>query len=75
MPTYTIVKKFINFSFANAPYNLADVGTKMASNVAIWRSFMSYGTFYIGFMSRREFKQTSEKMNLSRQQMEVRRHE
>ena len=68
-------QKFINFSFANAPYNLADVGTKMASNVTIWRSFMRYGTFYIGFMSRREFKQTSEKMNLSRQQMEVRRHE
>ena len=45
-------QKFINFSFANAPYNLADVGTKMASNVAIWRSFLYLGTFYIGFTSR-----------------------
>ena len=61
-------QKFINFSFVNAPYNLADVGTKMASNVTIWRSMMDHGAFYIGFMSRKEFRETSEKMNVPRKQ-------
>ena len=55
-------QRFTNFSYVNAPYNLSDVGTKVNSNVAVWRRWAKSNCFYIGFMSRKEYKVSSEKM-------------
>ena len=51
-------QRYINFSFINAPYNFGDIATKTMSNLSIWHSFLKTGMFFIGFMSRREYKTT-----------------
>ena len=48
--------RFMNISFVNAGFNLADVGTKLLSNLAIWKNFMRSNLFRIGFMSRKDFQ-------------------
>ena len=40
-------RRYINFSFADAPYKFGDVATKTMSNLPIWRSFLKTGAFFI----------------------------
>ena len=54
-------QQFTNMSFVNAGYNPADTGAKLGPNVAAWRSFLQNGLFFIGYLSRKEFKTSRDK--------------
>ena len=56
-------QRFSNYSYVNAPYNLSDVGANVNPNVAVWRHWAKSNCFYIGFMSRKEYKTPTEKMS------------
>ena len=49
-------QSLLSVTFACAPMNLGDVGTKLYSNLTIYRKLVEKGTFEIAFLSRKDIK-------------------
>ena len=53
--------RFLSVNYCNAAFNMSDTGAKRSSTIQIWRQFLQFGTFKIGFLSRKECKNLSMK--------------
>ena len=49
-------QSLLSVTFVCGPMNLGDVGTKLYSNLSIYRKLVEKGTFEIAFLSRRDIK-------------------
>ena len=50
----------LSLSFVRGPLNIADVGTKLHSNIAIYKRLVTKGTFGIALLTRKEIKEMLE---------------
>ena len=66
--------QYLNISFVCAPFNVADVGTKMNSNLSIFYRLIQSGYFRVGFMSRRDCRIAVENLKLSPQEPDSSMH-